>query len=256
MRRRHQSANLSDLSCSDISNRSLRITSYKARLPLSGVRQQSILLVENQILRSTFRKLQNVIIPQTHRDVKAEHQTTTERVRRLSDISRFYGLEYSRNQPETNISEKVVEPGHVKDERRENEALKLAVKQLTRLISNIRISLNLLRDEYTVLRVRLVRFARRWNLSFLPSICFQDLVSVYLRAGYYPVGLTPGEIKNLPVETASAALLQEHCCICMCPFESQVKRLPCNHRFHVRCVDQWLELRNSCPLCVRKVLIL
>ncbi|XP_057844444.2 RING-H2 finger protein ATL47-like [Cryptomeria japonica] len=42
------------------------------------------------------------------------------------------------------------------------------------------------------------------------------------------------------------------CVICCSKFKQNEKgrELPkCNHRFHVNCVDKWLELQSTCPLC-------
>lgn len=42
------------------------------------------------------------------------------------------------------------------------------------------------------------------------------------------------------------------CAVCLCPFEEgePLRNLPCRHRFHTDCVDQWLLGRSvKCPLC-------
>lgn len=33
----------------------------------------------------------------------------------------------------------------------------------------------------------------------------------------------------------------------------RVKRLPCNHQFHIACINKWLDKFNTCPLCRDKI---
>ncbi|CAH9102001.1 unnamed protein product [Cuscuta epithymum] len=41
------------------------------------------------------------------------------------------------------------------------------------------------------------------------------------------------------------------CCICLSNYEEddEVRELTCSHFFHTECVDKWLRLNASCPLC-------
>ncbi|CAI5490466.1 unnamed protein product [Closterium sp. Naga37s-1] len=42
------------------------------------------------------------------------------------------------------------------------------------------------------------------------------------------------------------------CTVCLCDFnEGERLRylLPCEHRFHVSCIDHWLADRTTCPVC-------
>ncbi|KAI5645761.1 ring finger domain-containing protein [Phthorimaea operculella] len=43
----------------------------------------------------------------------------------------------------------------------------------------------------------------------------------------------------------------EKCTICLSLFEvnSDCRRLPCMHLFHMECVDQWLGTNKHCPIC-------
>lgn len=45
------------------------------------------------------------------------------------------------------------------------------------------------------------------------------------------------------------------CSICLCDYEDQedLRRLPCDHYFHKECVDEWLKLKRTCPLCKRDI---
>ena len=58
-------------------------------------------------------------------------------------------------------------------------------------------------------------------------------------------------------ETPLAKLDEDslQCSICLCEYEDQdaVRVLLCKHHFHVPCIDQWLSLNRSCPLCKRDV---
>lgn len=53
-------------------------------------------------------------------------------------------------------------------------------------------------------------------------------------------------------------ILQEdaECCICLCAYEdgSELRELPCGHHFHCSCVDKWLYINATCPLCKYNIL--
>ncbi|KAG6534247.1 hypothetical protein ZIOFF_008133 [Zingiber officinale] len=53
-----------------------------------------------------------------------------------------------------------------------------------------------------------------------------------------------------PVEHALSAEDAE-CCICLSPYEdgAELRELPCNHHFHCGCIDKWLQINATCPLC-------
>ncbi|PON53081.1 43kDa postsynaptic protein [Parasponia andersonii] len=45
------------------------------------------------------------------------------------------------------------------------------------------------------------------------------------------------------------------CCICLAKYANndELKELPCSHFFHKECVDKWLKINASCPLCKNAV---
>jgi len=68
-------------------------------------------------------------------------------------------------------------------------------------------------------------------------------------------GLSPAEIQNIPIETYCKMTGVENesnmCSICIKSFKhkEKLRRLRCGHRFHVRCVDDWLKQLKACPNC-------
>nr|GMD83837.1 E3 ubiquitin-protein ligase At1g63170 [Ipomoea batatas] len=45
------------------------------------------------------------------------------------------------------------------------------------------------------------------------------------------------------------------CCICLAKYvnNDELRELPCSHFFHKDCVDKWLKINNTCPLCKAEV---
>ncbi|KAL5211246.1 hypothetical protein ABZP36_022093 [Zizania latifolia] len=55
---------------------------------------------------------------------------------------------------------------------------------------------------------------------------------------------------NQPIEKALAAEDAE-CCICLSAYDdgAELRELPCGHHFHCACIDKWLHINATCPLC-------
>lgn len=46
--------------------------------------------------------------------------------------------------------------------------------------------------------------------------------------------------------------IQDNCTICIGSMKNDIKKtvkLKCDHTFHKRCVEPWLYLNNTCPIC-------
>ncbi|KAH7404982.1 hypothetical protein KP509_15G051900 [Ceratopteris richardii] len=84
----------------------------------------------------------------------------------------------------------------------------------------------------------------------------QRLRRANLRLLQEPTGLSNDEIKALPIVAFNQkdVASPESCAICLeeYAFGDKLRILPCKHRFHVPCIDNWLNRRPFCPICKRE----
>ncbi|CAJ1816161.1 unnamed protein product [Sphenostylis stenocarpa] len=69
-----------------------------------------------------------------------------------------------------------------------------------------------------------------------------------------------GIMTEFESETATehvVALEDAECCICLSPYDdgAELRELPCNHHFHCTCIDKWLLINATCPLCKLDILV-
>ncbi|XP_076958268.1 RING-H2 finger protein ATL72-like [Bidens hawaiensis] len=73
-----------------------------------------------------------------------------------------------------------------------------------------------------------------------------------------PTGVKKKVLRQIPVAVYGVGIEipATECPICLGEFMDgeKVRVLPqCNHGFHVRCIDVWLALHSSCPICRRSL---
>ncbi|PXF42444.1 E3 ubiquitin-protein ligase RNF38 [Gracilariopsis chorda] len=63
------------------------------------------------------------------------------------------------------------------------------------------------------------------------------------------------QINSLPTRKATAEDKEVRCCICMCDVEEgEVLRvLPCSHKYHQSCIDEWLTYNGCCPVDKKRI---
>lgn len=108
-------------------------------------------------------------------------------------------------------------------------------------------------------------------LLFLLLCCCVPLISSVLgynmNMGAADKGASDDQISRLPswrykqvdsnLEAGNSAPANEdpECCICLAKYKEkeEVRKLPCSHMFHLKCVDQWLRIISCCPLCKQEL---
>lgn len=105
---------------------------------------------------------------------------------------------------------------------------------------------------YTCGMIKTVRHQHHLNLE-LPSTTASDRWPAIRVIGgldlptieSYPK-MVLGQSRRLPKPSDST------CSICLCEYQPKeaLRSIPeCNHYFHVGCIDEWLKLNGTCPLC-------
>nr|CAB3471766.1 unnamed protein product [Digitaria exilis] len=80
------------------------------------------------------------------------------------------------------------------------------------------------------------------------SVDDDDGLPAAIRSGGACSGLDDGDIARLPCLVSRGG----ECAVCLGAVDEgeKARALPrCTHAFHARCVDAWLRLRPTCPVC-------
>lgn len=93
------------------------------------------------------------------------------------------------------------------------------------------------------------------DINMLPKYKFQ-LTGSFAKAGENMAGPSGGVLSILSA-TAGPAGERElpaedaECCICLCSYDDgvEIRELQCGHHFHCTCIDRWLRMNSTCPLC-------
>ncbi|KAA8496988.1 E3 ubiquitin-protein ligase [Porphyridium purpureum] len=65
----------------------------------------------------------------------------------------------------------------------------------------------------------------------------------------------PDESDADPLDMQGSDMEEELCAVCLDDIDEghAMKRLPCQHEFHAKCISKWVRRTNRCPLCNDKV---
>ncbi|CAH8392386.1 unnamed protein product [Eruca vesicaria subsp. sativa] len=68
-----------------------------------------------------------------------------------------------------------------------------------------------------------------------------------------------GIMTQLGVDSPTERVLsndEAECCVCLCEYEdgTELRELWCRHHFHEACIDKWLRINATCPLCKFNIL--
>jgi len=104
---------------------------------------------------------------------------------------------------------------------------------------------------------RLHKFVNSRSID-VDRMSYEELLALEERIGDAKShGASKEEIRSLPVtivEEADEDLYR--CSICLSDFEKgdTLKTLPCFHKYHLDCIDQWLIKKKTCPVCQKPII--
>ena len=109
-------------------------------------------------------------------------------------------------------------------------------------------------------RYRPISGNRERNLmavSEIDSMTYEELLELEKKMGKVSQGLTKEQIDQLLFEVYNENNNKEdnNCTICKNNFENgeKIRRLGCNHIFHMECIDPWLLEKKTCPVCLNEI---
>lgn len=82
------------------------------------------------------------------------------------------------------------------------------------------------------------------EITSLRTFIFQAATSAHV---IDPQALYPPPVSNEPSDRSTDATCA--CCISDYITGERIRELPCLHRFHLECIDEWLIAKPLCPVC-------
>lgn len=100
--------------------------------------------------------------------------------------------------------------------------------------------------------------ATREDIERLPRYKFRRIGEVEKKSGEIQEsfgGIMTECDTDTPIEHV-LSLEDAECCICLCAYDdgNELRELPCRHHFHSTCIDKWLHINATCPLCKYNIL--
>ena len=88
------------------------------------------------------------------------------------------------------------------------------------------------------------------NLSYENLVEMSDSVQLLVGQGMSKSAINQHTLTSV-YSPESDTSRDQSCSICLNDFvaNKKIRTLPCFHRFHVRCIDQWLVRKSECPVC-------
>ena len=99
------------------------------------------------------------------------------------------------------------------------------------------------------LRDRVVSIVTLAQLLMEDDSLLDDFISAWDQEDNWAQLDNPVHLAGKPLDTAAADA--GRCPICMMDFLPQdvIADLPCKHRIHHACIQPWLQVRSTCPIC-------
>ncbi|KAJ7525951.1 hypothetical protein O6H91_17G075400 [Diphasiastrum complanatum] len=92
------------------------------------------------------------------------------------------------------------------------------------------------------------------DINLLPKYKFRRTGSIKEALGDKPQlqgGIMTLSGSSDPMDERVLSAEDAECCICLSTYDdgAELHELPCNHHFHCVCIDKWLRMNATCPLC-------
>ncbi len=87
------------------------------------------------------------------------------------------------------------------------------------------------------------------------NMTYEELIALGDRIGEVNRGFSNDQIEKIQVVEYSKSQKENICSICFSEYKlkEKIKKLPCNHLFHINCVDTWMKKEKKCPFCKEEV---
>ncbi|KAJ7537968.1 hypothetical protein O6H91_11G029900 [Diphasiastrum complanatum] len=88
------------------------------------------------------------------------------------------------------------------------------------------------------------------DINLLPKYKFRR-TGCFNKASPQQDGIMTVSGSSDPMDEHILSAEHAECCICLSTYDDgvELRELPCNHHFHCACIDKWLRINATCPLC-------
>ena len=88
-------------------------------------------------------------------------------------------------------------------------------------------------------------------LIFEVATWLNDDSSTSENRGVRALPASKDSIEAMPRLESLSLKEDEHCAVCLEGYErgGEAREMPCKHKFHSSCIELWLKVKGSCPIC-------